>query len=358
MICPNCKNEIDNDSRFCRHCGVELLDEEEIIEEIIEESDDLQNNFVPVEPEPVTKNTKNKKTLKLQLIVTAVVIGIVGIILAIVILSSGTSGSGNEKVTDAAGEVVRPGFGTTEISVMDEDGNVKTIKTDRTLVKFENILSEYTKVMNKLKSDSPAFSFIRYQNLPATTGSETATGNNSLGNIVGNIIGNTADFVLPIIENYVTSKSAATKTDYPAGNSDKLPLPNNSYGCLLTDSSKIKNAYCEIVSDDIYTLVITLNDESNPPVLSSGATSSQSAINSVFDTYDALYQITSVAELAMSECNFKYTDCTVRLTYNKDTEHVESITMKMNIDIEANVLNLVPVEARIVDICEFTDFVY
>ena len=31
MLCPNCNKEIDNDSRFCRYCGVEFIDEEETV---------------------------------------------------------------------------------------------------------------------------------------------------------------------------------------------------------------------------------------------------------------------------------------------------------------------------------------
>ena len=65
MICPNCQKEIDNDSRFCRHCGVEFLDDPETEIEIspdedypsdnvAEETDTLIPNNIP------PKNTKNK----------------------------------------------------------------------------------------------------------------------------------------------------------------------------------------------------------------------------------------------------------------------------------------------------------
>lgn len=353
MICPNCKNEINDDSRFCRHCGTEIINGTESVIEVAD-------NFTPDNTEK-PKNKQNKKTLKIQIIVTFIVLVILGVVLAVVIAQTGKTGFGNEKITDAAGEVIRPGKGTTEMSVMDSDGTVRTIKADRSLLTHEEILNEYTYVMNKLKTDAPAFSFIRYQNLPPDSqnfGAENVTENDSIGNLIGGIMGNTVDFVLPFIEKYVTSESAAEKTPYSAGNSNKLPLPDSSYGCLLTDSTKIKNAYCEVVTDDTYKIVITLNDESNPPILSSGATSSPSAINSVFDTYDALYQITSIAELAMSKCTFNYTDCTVTLVYNYDSKQVQSINMTMNIDIDAKVLNMIPLNARIVDISEYTDFTY
>ena len=32
MICPNCQNNIDDDSKFCRFCGVEFIGEETVID--------------------------------------------------------------------------------------------------------------------------------------------------------------------------------------------------------------------------------------------------------------------------------------------------------------------------------------
>ena len=339
MICPNCNKEIDNDSRFCRHCGVEFIDEKETVIEI-SPYDDISEDESPETTEyeainPI-KNTKNKKTLKLQIFITLIVLIIAGSVFAIVAKQTGFFSPSKEIVTDADGEKIRPGRGTTEMSVQDIDGTVRTITTDRSLLTAEKILDKYTVLMNKLKDDSPAFSFIRYQNLPTDYQN----------------VGAAAKFVLPIIEKYVTSKSASKSTQFESGNSEKLPLPDSAYGCLLTDSTAIKNAYCEVLDDGTYKIVMTINDELNPPVLSSGATSSQSIINAVFDTYDALNQITAISELAFNKIDFNYTDCTATVIYNPDTEQVQSINMLMNIDIVANTL-LGELKARIVDICEY-----
>lgn len=340
MICPNCNREIDDDSRFCRHCGVEFIDEKETVIKVdqFDENSDADENpiIAPYEEIAPIKNAKNKKTLKLQIFITLIVLIIAGSVFAIVAMQTDIFSPAKETVTDAEGEKIRPGRGTTEMSVEDIDGTVRTIVTDRSLLTADKILEEYTVIMNKLKTDSPAFSFIRYQNLPTDYQN----------------VGAAAKFVLPIIEKYVTSKTASAETQYEAGNSEKLPLPDSSYGCLLTDSTAIKNAYCEVLDDESYKIIITLNDELNPPVLSSGATSSQSTINAVFDTYDALNQITAISELALNKIDFNYTDCTVTLIYNPDTEHVQSINMLMNIDIVANTL-LGKLKARIVDICEY-----
>lgn len=335
MICPNCKKEIDSDSRFCRHCGVEFIREEEKFIEITPE----ENEYITVS-ESDTGKKRSKKTILIQLGITLAVIAVFGIIIAAV-FGSGGIGTGRETVTDAQGEKIREGRGTTEMSVIDEDGNERTIETDRSLLTSEKILEEYTLVMNRLKTDAPAFSAIRYQNLPTEYQNLDAL----------------ADFVLPIIERYVTSKTASQTSDYNSGNANKLPLPESSYGCLLTDSTKIKNAYCEVLSDGNYKLVITLADELNPPVLSAGATASSSHTNSVFDIYDALTEITAISELALNKIDFNYTDCTAVLIYNPDTLQVQSLNMKMNIDITAYTF-IMDVTARIVDITEYTNFRY
>ena len=345
MLCPNCNKEIDNDSRFCRHCGVEFIDEEETVIEIsqYDENSDIteESEMIQQTEEKPEGVKKNKKTTKIQLFITLLVLIIVGAVLSVAAIKTEMFSITKETVTDAEGEKIRPGRGTTEMSVKDVDGTLRTINTDRSLLSAENILEEYTAVMNNLKTQAPAFSFVRYQNLPTEYQN----------------VGSAANFVLPIIEKYVTSKTASEETKYEKGNANILPLPESSYGCLLTDVSAIKNAYCEVLSDESYKIVLTLNDEMNPPVLTAGTSVSQSAINSVFDAYDALYQITAISDLALNKIDFNYTNCTATLIYNPDTMQVESLNMTMNIDITANTI-FMEIKARIVDVCEFTQFEY
>lgn len=337
MICPNCNNQIDDDSRFCRFCGAEFVGEETIIE---------------IEPETEQSTGSNDKKIigggkkhfsKAQLVVALSVIITAFAVLMIVLLSTGAFSGGfvRETVTDAAGEEIREGIGSAEISVSDSDGTIRQIKTDRSLLTAESILSEYTVVMNQLKNDSVGFTKTRYQNLP--------TEYQSLGGLGG--------LVLPIIEKYVTSKTASESIVYIAGNADKLPVVNSAYGCLLTDASKIKNAYCEIIDKDMYKLVITICDELNPEILPAGATSTSSAVSGIFDPYDAAEQIKAISSLALSDIDFNYTDCTVTLIYDKDSKQVQSINQTLNIDITANA-HITEIKARIVDITEYTQFGY
>lgn len=332
MICPNCQKDIDDDSKFCRFCGVEFIGEETVID-IEPDEEELQER----ENAKAEKKRKNN-IIKLCITLIVTIIVLVALILAVVsIKESGEDSKATETITDAAGEEYKEGWGNTTISVKDTDGTVREIKTDKSYLTASSILSEYTAVMNQLKNDAPAFSKIRYQNLP--------TEYQNLGGL-GNL-------VLPIIERYVTSKSAAKTVDYTAGNANNLPVINSSYGCILTDAEKIKNSYCEILEDDIYKIVITVVDELNPEILPYGTTSTQSAISGIFDPYDALEQITAISSLALSEINFNYTDCTVTLIYNYKTRQVQSINQTMNIDITANA-HIAELEARIVDITEYT----
>lgn len=334
MICPNCYREIDDDSRFCRFCGVEFIGEESVVEII---------------PEDEAENTKSSSVLKKKRISSffhsfgfiGILIVVVFIICATVFLCKEIGVIGKEVVTDAVGEEVRVGRGSADISVRDVDGTVRQIATDRSLLTSQSILSEYTVVMNQLKNDAVGFSKVRYQNLPSDYQN----------------LGGLGKLVLPIIEKYVTSKSVATKQTYSMGNADKLPIVNSSYGCLLTDASKIKNAYCEVLDEDIYKIVITVEDELNPEIIPAGSTTTTSAVSGIFDPYDAAEQIKAVSSIVMSDIDFNYTDCTVTLVYNYDTKQVQSINQTLNIDITANA-HIANIKARITDITEYTEFIY
>lgn len=341
MICPNCKNIIDEDSRFCKICGVEFLEGAETQSSQPQAAAPVKVQPQPVNYVPATPPKKiNKNTIIILVAILLVVIALG--CLMFILFRNDAVGTGKETVTDAQGEEIREGRGKTEMSVLDVDGTVRTITTDRQLLTSDKILAEYTTVMNKLKTDAPAFKYTRYQNLP--------TEYQNAGPIV--------EFVLPIIEKNVTSKTAKEPVEYVAGNAQELPLPGSAYGCLLTDATAIKNAYCEVLDDDNYKIVMTIKDELNPPELSAGATTSSSITNSVFDNYDVLNQITSISEVSFNKIDFNYTDCTVTLIYNPDNQKVQSINMTMNIDISANIVVLGEIKARIVDIVEYTEIKY
>lgn len=369
MYCRKCGRKIPDDSEFCPYCGekttaipvsnaeVSSRDDENDYGVTVEqqETDPEYEREVQKENARTGKNRddninnnveyyyadKKKPGGKKAFFIFAAFA--VAAVAAVVIwmFASGRIGKAAEAVTDASGEKIRQGIGTEEIDVTDADGNIVTVKTDKRLVTKESILKKYTDVMNNLKSDSPGFSVTEYQNLPSKY--------QHFGSVGG--------IVLPIIEKYATSKENAKEKNYPAGNSENLPLHSSSYGTLLTDTNKIKTAYSEVMDDGSEKLVIVLIDEENPTALSDGATTTSGTVNAVFEPYDAGQIITEISNLALSNISFNYTNCTAEVVYDPGSEHVKSIKMTMNIDASGE-FTVLTVGARIVDITEYTNFIY
>lgn len=81
MFCPNCKKEIDDDSKFCEFCGNKAKTDEghsELIEKILNEKKSPEKEIVLSAPEQL-----NKKMWYRALKVLYIVGIIVGIILSI-----------------------------------------------------------------------------------------------------------------------------------------------------------------------------------------------------------------------------------------------------------------------------------
>lgn len=286
------------------------------------------------------KKIRKKRVIK-NVVVCVVAVVLVGAFVAAFLWVLSIGGIVKEPVTDAEGDKVLGGIGKTQMTVIDENGEKRTITTTRSLLTKEDILEEYKEVVNKLKTDAPSFKKTRYQNLPTDEQSFGALG----------------EAVLPIIEKYVTSKSASQPTVYQKGNARELPLKNSSYGCLLDDPEKIKNAFCEILEDGSYKIVMTLIDEVNPTELPEGAAAATGVINGVFEPLSALNEISSISELAFSKINFNYTDCTVVLVYDKETLNVKSLNTTCDIKINMSSF-LIDLNAEMIDIIEYSDIVY
>ena len=339
MICPNCQKEIADDVKFCPWCGVEFLDETQPVVQVQPEPEPGPQPQQPAGPAPALGPVT--KRAKWPLVVGVAVIAVA--LTAVVLVWGFTSGRFGKKeyVTDALGSTVVAGRENVTISVRDTDGTVRQVKSDSSLMEYQDILNEYTAVMDGLKEAAPGFTKTRWQDLPADK--------QSLGGLGG--------LVLPIIQRHVTGKDAKEAESFPAGNADELPLLNNAHGCLLTDSTKIKNAYCEVLEDGSYKLVMTLADEADPAPLAAGADSCTGVISAVFYPFSVQNMISSVAQLALTDIRFNYTDCTATVVYDPGTKQVKRVFMTMNIDVSASSA-LGSIGARIVDNTEYTDFQY
>ena len=335
MICPNCQKEIGDDVKFCPWCGVEFLDETQPYVQVQPEPQPQPEAQPQPAARPVTTRAKWPLIVGVAVIVAAVT--------AVVLVWGFTTGRFGKKeyVTDALGSTVVVGRENVTISVRDVDGTVRQVKTDTTLMEYADILNAYTEVMNGLKEAAPGFTKTRWQDLPADKQS----------------LGGLGSLVLPIIEKHVTGKDAKEAESFPSGNADELPLLNNAHGCLLTDSTKIKNAYCEVLDDGSYRLVMTLVDEADPAPLPAGADSCPGVISAVFYPFSVQNMISGVAQFALTDIKFNYTDCTVALVYDPGSLQVKRVLMNMNIDVSASSA-LGSIGARIVDNTEYSDFQY
>ncbi len=362
MICPNCNKEIDDNSRFCKFCGVEFIGDEDVL--VVEDENGntargsrdstaplpVQNNnstssttshnasrpaHTGLDPDEEAAKAASRKTLlRIIEIAVAVIVVAAALVLVISLANKGKGTEGKDYVTDAVGEEIDVGRGKVEMSIIDLNGTSRTITSDAGLLTNSAVLEKYTEVMNSLKQEAPAFTRLRYQYLPTQN------------------TGIIASMVLPYIEKFVTAKDSAVPENIIAGNADKLPLYDSEYGCLLADAAAVKQCFCEVLSDDEYRLVMVLADELNSEKLPANAKSTNGIINGVFTPYDAAKYITGAAELAMSSINFKYHDCSCELIYNPKNNTVKSLTQTMKMHITAELI-LGDFDADIIDITEF-----
>ena len=362
MICPNCNKKIDENSRFCKFCGVEFIGDEDVL--VVEDENGntargtrdssaplpvQQGPAIPyvtpvpqqtgqptIAPETAVEKAASRKTLIRIIEITVAVIVVAAAVVLVITLAKKSKGTeGKDYVTDVLGEEIDVGTGKVEMSIIDLNGASRTITSDASLLTSAAVLEKYTELMNGLKEEAPAFTKLRYQYLPTES------------------TGFIASIVLPYIEKFVTAKESAVPENIIAGNPDKLPLYGSDYGCLLADAAAVKQCFCEIISDDEYRLVMVFADEMNAASLPANAKSTDGIINGVFDPYDAAEYITGTAEIAMSSIDFKYHDCSCDLIYNPKENRVISLTQTMNMHIVAELI-VGSFEADIIDTTDFT----
>lgn len=190
----------------------------------------------------------------------------------------------------------------------------------------EQILNQYTLVMNKLKSEMKSYDKKEFQKL---------TDDRDLGT-AGNI-------VLGIASGLMTSEDKAElqhRTD-----KEQIPVINNLKGCLLTDVSAIKSASMTEKNGKT-TITITLKDEKNSSPAEAGAVASKSTVGAMFNPINAKdidkikQEFGSVA--TVNSMDMTYKNCTATLVFDSKTLEVESLNQVMNVyvDIDAKVLGI------------------
>ena len=191
----------------------------------------------------------------------------------------------------------------------------------------EEILAKYTELMNDAKSKAVGFKKVEWQAIPE----EKAQFEGSMFNKI-----------LPLASNFFkTEEAAKAEPEIVAkgGDMEWFPIYHNTKGCMLTDTSAIKNATCTELPDGNVKIVIALNDEFNsePPV---DAPTCDSYIGSMFTPIqfasirDTLENDSTIKFIIKDvEFDLTYYDCVAELTYNPETNQIVELQQFMHIDI-------------------------
>lgn len=189
----------------------------------------------------------------------------------------------------------------------------------------EAILAKYTELVNKAKTDSPGFSKVEYQEIPA----DKAQFEGSLFNKI-----------LPIASNFFKTEEDARanpESKLKGESMEWFPVYQNSKGCLLTDASAIENASCTELPDGNVKITIELKDEVNCEPAGDAATW-DSPIGSMFtpikmaDVRNTLETDPAVKFIIKNvDFELKYHDCTLDLVYNPANGQLVSLDQYMHI---------------------------
>lgn len=220
----------------------------------------------------------------------------------------------------------------------------------------EAILTKYTELVNKAKTDAPGYTKVEYQEIP----SDKAQFEGSLFNKI-----------LPIASNFFTDEETARANAEPKAKGDSMewfPIYHNTKGCLLTDASAIENATCTELPDGNVKISIELKDEINCEPAGEAATW-DSAIGSMFtpikmaDVRNTLETDPAVKFIVKNvDFELKYHDCVLDLVYNPANDQIVSLDQYMHILITIKDGTLLGMSAKGTAILNnylyISDFVY
>lgn len=225
------------------------------------------------------------------------------------------------------------------------------------------ILAIYTQVMNKAKTDKPAYKKYEYQEIPSDDKNRVVyEGKSYIGAILG---------IVDALKIITPKEEAMSNPEIKEKNSDMKWFPSykTTVGCALSDATAIKEAKYEPQSDGTVKLTIVLKDEVNCEPLAENATTAPSATGGMFaplELSEIDNTLTSNAIVTALIKDAKYTltyhDCTATLVFKPDTNEIVSLDQVMVIKIEASakaaVLFPVNLMQQLYNVTKFFDLVY
>ena len=219
-----------------------------------------------------------------------------------------------------------------------------------------DILARYTLVMDKAKTDAPAYTKFEYQSLP----------DNATDRVV-NSGGGAVNTILNLAGNFFKSEDKATPEVTEKGTNMRwFPIFKNTKGCLLTDVSAIKSATCTQDGSN-WKIVITLNDELNPEPTAEGTNSPVSNVGAMFGPLSRAEIDKTITEngavkavVKNPEYNLTYHDCTATIVFNPETNQLVNLeqVMVVSIALKAKVIVNVDVVQNLYSHYKAYDFAY
>ena len=251
-------------------------------------------------------------------------------------VSEEVSEDSSEAVSEDASEAVSEDASEAASEDASEDASEGETEEAKVPSTKEEILAAYTAVMNQAKKDAPAYKKIEWQTLPDDANSRIVSEGSSVVNTALNLAQN----------NFMTSEED-TKADpeikEKGSSMSSFPICNSKYGCLLTNTSAIKSAKCEVLSNGNYKITIVLNDEKNPePVKSEDATTAPSNHGGIFspvskkDIDDTLNGgiVSAVAKDIVY--SLTYHDCSSCIEYDPTNNHLVSVVQFSKVAISGS----------------------
>ena len=194
----------------------------------------------------------------------------------------------------------------------------------------EEIIDQYTLLVDKFKKEKPAYTKKEYQALPE-----------EYRNFGGPI-----NTVLNIASGYMVTEDQAEELIRQPGAEEILtdvPIHNSEKGCVLTDYDAVEWAKCEDMGDGTYKISFSLKEEVNAeptpadtlvPPSAHGAVMQPMAFKDIKTEVDNI--VGKVPGVSVNRFELIYRECVFSCVYNPETDEVSSITHNIVIDIVAN----------------------
>lgn len=194
----------------------------------------------------------------------------------------------------------------------------------------QEIIDQYTLLVDKFKKEKPAYTKKEYQALPEEY--------RNFSDVINKFLG--------IASNYMVTEEQAEELIREKGAAEILtdvPIHNSEKGCALTDYNAVEWAKCEDLGDGTYKITFSLKEEINAeptpadtlvPPSAHGAVMQPVAFKDIKAEVDKV--VGAIPGVTLNGFDLTYRDCVFGCVYDPKTDQVKSITHNIVIDIMAD----------------------